>query len=74
MKYQEARAKAQKQADETGEDVGVEKDMFGYHTLGLPRRENRYGNETRCEVVHPSDLKKCKPGHGPIYKRPGEAS
>ena len=74
MKYQEARAKAQELADESGRDYGVEKDAFGYHTLGLPRRENRYGHKTRCEVVHPSDLSKCQPGHGPVYKRTGEAS
>ena len=75
MTYAEARAEAQRGADATGYDHGVERDAFGFHSLMLPRRENRYGYELRCEVVYPSDLSRCRPGHGPVRSpSPGEAA
>lgn len=66
MNYSEARAYAQKVANETGFDVGLE--CFGAECLTriLPRREHRYGSELRCEVVMCEILDKCQPGHGPI--------
>lgn len=63
--YKSVRAEAQKQADELGFDFGVERDAFGFRSFMLPRRENRYGHEVRCEVVSCSNLAKCQPGHGP---------
>lgn len=65
--HAEARARAQKYADETGFDVGLEwNEIFGeFFSRTLPRRENRYGYELRVEVVHPTYLAKCQPGHGP---------
>jgi hypothetical protein len=69
MTYQEAKAEAQRLANELGFDYGVEKCGFPgppeYRHFMLPRRENRYGFELRCEVVMCEDLAKCKPGHGP---------
>lgn len=63
--YERVKADAQRKADESGHDYGVERHAFGYHCFMLPRRENRYGHELRCEVVHCSTLAKCQPGHGP---------
>lgn len=65
MTYKEARAEAQHRANQTGYDYGVEHDAFGYHAFALPRRENRYGHELRCEVVHCEVLSRCAKGHGP---------
>jgi len=49
-----------------GMDCGVERNAFGYTWHVLPRRENRQGQrELGCEVVHPTNLSACKPGHGP---------
>lgn len=64
--YSEVRAEAQKKANEYGYDYGVEKDFFGYRCFMLPEKKNRYGHEIYCEVVHPENLEKCKPGHGPL--------
>ena len=66
-RYQEARKLAQESANALGFDFGLERnDIFKYyHVFILPRRENRYGHETRCEVVMCENLDKCQPGHGP---------
>lgn len=66
-KYESTRAQAQARANELGMDQGIERnDLFQeFITFGLPRAENRRGFELRCEVVHPEDLTKCQPGHGP---------
>jgi len=67
MNYQEARAQAQAQADALGFDFGIEHNKLfkTYSVFMLPQKTNRRGHELRCEVVHCSDLAKCKPGHGP---------
>lgn len=65
MTYAEAVDAAQKEADLTGRDMGIEKDAFGYRFFMLPQKQNRYGYELRCEVVHCSILSKVLPGHGP---------
>lgn len=67
-RYTEVRGCAQAMANRLGMDVGVERnDLFKtFRTFVLPRRENRYGFELRCEVVSPEDLSKCLPGHGPV--------
>ena len=70
MTYDEARRKAQELADEFGCDYGIERNAYypngGFAPpFALPRRENRYGYELRCEVVHPHDPSTCQPGHGP---------
>ena len=69
-KYKIARAKAQALADESGCDQGLEANDYAkdYLTCRLPRKENRYGYELRCEVVYPSDLSRCQPGHGPLAR------
>lgn len=66
-KYLAARDLAQKQADELGYDYGIERnDLFKeFRVFMLPMKSNRCGHELRCEVVHPTLLEKCKPGHGP---------
>ena len=64
--YEEVRAEAQETANRTGYDRGLETSPYeGYRHFGLPRRENRYGHELRCEVVSCSDISRCQPGHGP---------
>lgn len=69
MKYEEARQAAQVNADAFGYDFGVERNAFGYTYFMLPRAENRCGHELRCEVVHPTRLENCQPGHGPLARR-----
>lgn len=53
--YVECRKDAQRAADETGKDFGLEKNsLFNYFRFfGLPNPENRRGHELRCEVVRP---------------------
>lgn len=75
--YRECRAKAQAHADLTGCDVGIELHWNGGHPgtvnwswFGLPAKCYRYGHETQCEVVHPSDVTKTKLGHGWNANRP----
>ena len=64
-KYREARDEAQKQADATGFDHGIERNAFGFRVFMLPQRQNRYGHELRCEVVSCMRLERCQKGHGP---------
>lgn len=64
--YSKARERAQKVANATGMDVGLERNpLFGTwsHRI-LPRRENRYGHESRVEVVSPENIETTQPGHG----------
>lgn len=65
-KYRAARREAQDAANRDGFDRGLERnDLFkSFHVFMLPRRENRYGHELRCEVVSCEDLTKCQVGHG----------
>lgn len=72
--YQSARANAQREADESGFDYGIELMQLYrpkshpsdyYRVFLLPQRQNRQGYETRCEVVMCSDLRRCQIGHGP---------
>lgn len=68
--YAEARALAQAGADADGMDRGLEAlpdypSGINYHVFLLPDRRHRCGHELRCEVVMCSDLKKCRPHHGP---------
>ena len=55
LSYDEAFVQAVAQADRLNMDVGIERDALngGYRTFLLPRPENRYGYELRCEVVKP---------------------
>jgi hypothetical protein len=70
QKYHEMRAEAQRRANETGFDHGIEaNELFRqYHIFMLPNKENRRGFELRCEVVMPENLGKCQSGHGPLAK------
>lgn len=65
MTYQEASQAAQKAADTTGFDHGVEKIGSEYRFWILPPKGRRFGFELKCEVRYCSDLNKCRPGHGP---------
>lgn len=64
--YAPKKAEAQKRADETGFDHGIEwlGTFGGWHVFMLPRRDNRYGHETRCEVVPCMNPATCQEGHG----------
>ena len=46
-------------ARQIGHDVGIwrqtEYGKDGYNIRSLPKPENRYGHELRCEVVSPAD-------------------
>jgi hypothetical protein len=66
-RWRRARAEAQRRADATGFDHGVEKNdlLKDFSVFMLPRWENRYGHELWCEVVSCADLSKCQEGHGP---------
>lgn len=70
--YRAVRAEAQAKADEIGFDYGLEaNDLFkSWRYFMLPQKQNRYGHETQCEVVHPTDLARTRPGHGPCATRP----
>lgn len=65
MTYENAKINAQAAADGTGFDHGIVTSSYGCHWFTLPQRQNRCGHETRCEVVSATDLRKCRPGHGP---------
>lgn len=64
--YREARAKAQEAANQDGFDRGIEYLNREFRVFLLPKRENRYGYELRCEVVSCDYPAKCRPGHGPL--------
>mgnify|MGYP001546656747 CR=1 FL=1 len=66
-KYLAARAEAQREANADGFDRGLERnDIFkSFRAFMLPQKRNRYGFETRCEVVSCEVLARCQPGHGP---------
>lgn len=57
--WKEAHTAAVTLARKLGRDVGLwrvrEFSREGYVIQSLPKPENRYGHELRCEVVHPSD-------------------
>lgn len=53
--YQEAVTYARVQATKLGMDHGLERLGASYRVFILPRPENRYGHELRCEVVRPND-------------------
>jgi hypothetical protein len=72
--YEDVKAEAQKLADATGFDVGLEANPYtGYSCFMLPQKTHRHGHELRCEVVHCTDLAKCRPGHGPLAVDPNPA-
>ena len=67
MRYQEARAEAQRQANADGYDRGIVRDAFGGYAFSmLPQKKNRFGRDLSCEVVSCEILAKCRPGHGPL--------
>jgi hypothetical protein len=53
--WHEARAYAEEKASEYGVAYGIEKptQFAGWTVKMLPRKENRYGWELRCEAVEP---------------------
>ena len=57
--YSEAHAAAVQLARTLNKEVGLEKfkefNTSGFRIFRLPKPENRYGFELRCEVVKPSD-------------------
>jgi hypothetical protein len=60
-KWEDAFTYAQSRANESGLSVGIEKRKeYGKEVFSvryLPKAENRYGENLRCEVVNPSILK-----------------
>jgi len=68
QKYLERRAEAQRRANETGFDHGLEaNDLFKDFSISmLPAKKFRAGHELRVEVVSPEDLQRTQPGHGPL--------
>lgn len=56
--YHDARSAAQHLANAQRKEVGLEKFNWlgrnGYRVFNLPKPENRYGFELRCETVSPS--------------------
>ncbi len=65
--YKEARDHAQKHANETGYDYGLEFNTLfkTYRVFMLPGAKYRSGHELRCEVVSCDHIDRRKPGHGP---------
>ena len=57
--WKEAHSAAVRLARSLGHDVGIwrqeEFGRDGYNIRSLPKPENRYGHELRCEVVAPGD-------------------
>lgn len=57
--YKEAHAAAVLEARRSGKEVGLERfreyTTSGFRVFSLPKPENRYGFELRCEVVKPGD-------------------
>ncbi len=70
-KYRAVRDEAQKRANETGFDYGIEaNDIFHtYSCFLLPDKSHRFGHELKCEVVS-SEKGNIQPGYGPW--KPGE--
>lgn len=64
--YKDAREIAQKKANDSGMDFGLEFNSIfkTYNSFMLPRKENRTGHELRCEVVSPENIDKTEKGHG----------
>ena len=59
--YQDAHTAAVLMARKLGREVGLEKSPKGcyrndgYRVFPLPKKKNRYGFETRCQVVSPDE-------------------
>ena len=67
MTYDEAKREAQAKADASGFDHGVKVLANGVaYCWTLPVHRFRFGAEDECEVVHCTDLSRCRPGHGPV--------
>jgi len=64
--YESARDYAQKRANTTGRDYGLEVNALlkEYRVFALPMRQHRFGHELRCEVVSCEDIGKTAIGHG----------
>lgn len=64
--YDRLSKEAQKNADETGCDWGLEKnDVFGtFRIFPLPRKKLRSAHELRCAVYECSNYDRQQPGHG----------
>lgn len=64
--YKAVRAEAQRKANETGYDYGIEANdlMKEWRTFMLPQRQNRSGHELRCEIVSCEHPDRRKLGHG----------
>jgi hypothetical protein len=66
--YKKVRDEAQRLANETGFDYGVEKlgnpPLGGWRYFMLPEKRNRTGHELRCEVVMCESDARMRKGHG----------
>ena len=57
--YDETRKLAQDIANETGLDVGLQKDHFGnFYFHVLPGEKYRFSSDLSCEVVRPETIRK----------------
>lgn len=65
-RYREARAAAQKAANEDGHDRGLEAFDYDktYVVFRLPMARHRFGHELRCEVVSCECPGRTAPEHG----------
>ena len=64
--YHAIRAEAQRLANETGFDYGLEANdlLREWRIFMLPMKQNRRGHELRREVVSCEVTTKCQKGHG----------
>lgn len=71
-KHDAKRAETQAQADLLGMDHGLEArpPFKEWASFLLPALPYRHGHEYQCEIVHPTNLARTLPGHGPQAKRP----
>lgn len=70
--YQTALAEAQRRANELGMDHTLEpNDLFKTWSVRLlPAKQYRFGADHTCAVIHPINLGRTQPGHGPMATRP----
>lgn len=77
--YKEALAEATRRANELGMDHGLTFNgcmhdgrivYGGWAVRLLPAKQHRFGADHTCAVIHPIDLARTRPGHGPMATRP----
>lgn len=71
-RYKAALDEAQRRANELGMDHGLEfrPTYREWAVRLLPAKQYRFGDDHTCAVIHPRDLARTLPGHGPRATRP----